>query len=141
MLSSFRCLAIVVFNLVFTAISAQALDDNLRNSLSGSWQWEQAKGICQKESLTTISFSADGNAMYLSSDASNYRDPDEISVHTYDIVGQPEVNLRTVIQGETRRTHAGDVVMWDIKMISNNEFCWHRSDWRNNECTQSLIKC
>jgi hypothetical protein len=54
---------------------------------------------------------------------------------------QSEPNLRMVIEGETRKTAAGEPVVWDLVLLSNDQFCWHRTDWSPGACTKAIVRC
>lgn len=132
----------VLLILTLQTYTAHALDNNTRQLLTGKWQWENSDQICQSNDISTISFSADGKKMYLSATTQSFANSDaEYKTHTYNMVDVNTAKLRTFIEGETRVDNHGDVIMWDIKIISENEFCWHRSDWDAQACTRSLLKC
>lgn len=103
--------------------------------------WGHDKEICLKDPIR-ISFSPDRKLMYhdtkqglMMSDASK---PNERLV--YRILAEYESFLRTEIIGEDRLTDGGKIVKWDLLLINQNSFCWHRSDW-GKMCTEPLISC
>ena len=59
----------------------------------------------------------------------------------YQIVGESQGVLNTVIEGEDRRTDRGHVVGWNLRMIDQASFCWQRWDWPREACTQPVISC
>ena len=126
---------------LLVASQSFAIDAETRKLLTGNWQWEHSNGICQKKTMSNIRFSENGEQMYFSAHAHDHsnREIEEV-IYTYNIIQHPK-KLRAFIEGETRVNTRGDVVMWDIKIINDNEFCWQRSDWQSGECTRSLLKC
>ena len=123
-----------------STVSVQSdLGGPIREVLVGNWQW---KGIPCDEA-PSYSFSNDGAFMYVRSergmkmgDASkSYTDV------TYMILDESSHVLRTQIDGEDRRTERGDIVVWDLVMLSQNGFCWHRTDWPAGSCTKVLRRC
>jgi hypothetical protein len=56
-------------------------------------------------------------------------------------VEQLQPVLRLSLIGEMRRTDDGERVVWDLVMISRDEYCWHRADWPEGKCTGSVERC
>lgn len=112
----------------------------VRSVLTGNWGWNERE--CE-EAPSKVTFSEDGALMFFSSDAGLVmnREGRVSSKLTYGIIAEHEKGLRAVIIGEERRTDRGDVVLWDLLLISDTRFCWHREDWPNNRCTKALIRC
>lgn len=111
----------------------------LRAVLTGAWAW--TKEECELDPIS-ISFSKDGAMMYHSNRAGLFlgdqSTPKEQVV--YRVLGETDGVLRTMIEGEDRRTPDGRVVGWDLVLLAEDAFCWHRWDWPA-ECTPPLISC
>lgn len=112
----------------------------LRDVLTGDWGW--TKEECQSNPQN-YSFSSDGAVMYVKKlDSSVSASDDRIYKTTkYQIIGESDEALRTVIEGESRRTSDGLVVTWDLILISKYRFCWRRGDWTASGCTEPIIRC
>jgi hypothetical protein len=48
---------------------------------------------------------------------------------------------RAFMEGETRTTAAGALVVWDLVLTSPNSYRWHRTDWRPSGYTQEIVRC
>ncbi len=46
-----------------------------------------------------------------------------------------------LIVGETRLTDAGEPVVWDLVLKSEDSFCWDRTDWEQGGCTKNNARC
>src|SRR5690606_21182497 len=98
---------------------------------AGRWSWTTARNSCS-ESDHSIRVSEDGTKMFLR-DRSDTTGADET---TYIIErtgpgiipGRDHV-IRASIVGETRRTDAGALVVWDLVLLTANRYTWHRADW------------
>lgn len=112
---------------------------DLRKTLTGSWAWTEEQ--CAIDPIR-ISFSRDGSLMYhrnregLFLGDKNSRKEQVV----YHILEETDRALRTMIEGEDRQTPQGETVGWDLILLSEDAFCWHRWDWPE-ECTQPLIAC
>ena len=54
---------------------------------------------------------------------------------------QSEPDLRMAIEGETRMTPTGELVVWDLVLLSPDRYCWHRTDWPHGGCTKAIVRC
>ena len=112
----------------------------IRDVVTGAW------GVTNEECQTNprlYSFSRDGALMYLwRADASeSLSGAVKNNTTTYQIIGQSDVVLRTVIEGESRRTSFDLVVTWDLILIDKDSFCWRRGDWEASDCTAPRFRC
>jgi hypothetical protein len=115
--------------------------EDIRPVISGRWDWQDADEACGADA-GTYSFPADEMTMMIM-----YERPSAVvggeatdSV-TYDLLEVTRNYARGRIRGETRLTAAGDAVIWDLTLLSRDSFCWHRTDWGPDECTDELIRC
>jgi hypothetical protein len=65
----------------------------------------------------------------------------EHRVAEYDIQEVSRRHVRGRIRGETRRTDAGEPVVWDLVLTSRDEYRWHRTDWPPGSDTKSVRRC
>ena len=56
-------------------------------------------------------------------------------------IQQAEPYLRAKIEGETRTTPSGELVVWEVIMLSPDRYCWHRTDWSEGACTAAIERC
>jgi len=112
----------------------------------GTWDWAKGDSTCLGNKHR-ISFSADRREMLLTFEepldtTSNQR------VVIYRILAagsgiHPEIPfvIRAAMEGETRRTDAGDPVVWDLIMATPHRYHWHRTDWPNLGITGAILRC
>lgn len=109
---------------------------------SGTWDWgDDEENFCSGNPHT-IAFSADRQVMTIT-----HRAPwtDTTGVEhratVYDIHEHTRGLIRGQIRGETRRTDAGDPVVWDLVLFSADEYRWHRTDWPTGRYTKGVFRC
>lgn len=112
----------------------------------GTWDWARGDSTCLGN-RHEISFSADQTQMLLTFEepldtASN--DP----VVRYSIIASgdavhPELPfvIRASMEGESRTTDGGALVVWDLIMATPNRYHWHRTDWPNLGVTNAVVRC
>jgi hypothetical protein len=112
----------------------------------GTWDWAKGDSTCQGD-RHGISFSPDRREMLLTFDES-LDTASKQRVVTYRILAagskiHPEVPfvIRAAMEGETRRTDAGELVVWDLILATPNRYHWHRTDWPNLAITGAIIRC
>jgi hypothetical protein len=109
--------------------------------VAGTWDWTGAEGFCEKNPHT-ITFSEDQSLMILT-----HKEPWTDSsgtahqVTTYEIREHTANRIRGFIQDETRRTDAGELVVWDLILTSPDAYQWHRTDWPPFGNTKSIQRC
>lgn len=112
----------------------------------GTWDWARGDSTCLGN-RHQISFSADGTEMRLTHDVpldsttndrvTRYRILDSgAGVHP----DLPFV-IRAAMEGEDRRTEAGELVIWDLILATPNRYHWHRTDWPNLGVTNAIVRC
>ncbi len=113
---------------------------NLRKSIVGPWAWNSEN--CEK-SPQIYSFSEDGSKMYVDSgEGLNLGNRNKKLYRViYNILDEQVNVLRTSIEGEDRFLDISTKVKWDLVLKSNNQFCWHRTDWAPQACTKPVHKC
>lgn len=115
-------------------------ETNIRAVLQGRWGWNDEQ--CEEDPFY-ITFSSDGANMYFDTKQGLVLgNKDQIKNRLkYQILDETDRVLRTVVEGEDRRTEKGHVVGWDLVLINNNSFCWRRWDWASDGCTQPVVSC
>jgi hypothetical protein len=111
------------------------------STLPGTWGWEGHKELSCDGTSHTLSFTRDRSVMLLQyTDKSNRVSDNPIPIVRYRVL-QAKPNLRMAIEGETRKTPGGELVVWDLVLLSPNRYCWHRTDWRPEGCTAAIERC
>jgi hypothetical protein len=109
--------------------------------LPGTWDWANRPGSCQ-DNPQTLALSADRTRVTL-----EYRKPVTNAAgkpqksEVYKILDARARLLHTVVEGETRKDRTGQPVTYDFMFVSDNSFCWHRSDWGKSQCTKMMVRC
>jgi hypothetical protein len=120
---------------------SEAQGRRLTDVLRGVWDWEAAPNRCQ-ENPHSISFPPGGGRMEIrhpKGAVSGNEAPQVVTV--YRILAEESRALRMEIIGETRKTERGDLVVWDLRLLSDDSYCWHRTDWPPQGCTGRVLRC
>lgn len=128
---------------------ALAADDGVDASFKmavGTWDFAHGDSTCIGNTHT-ISFTPDRQTMILTFNAP--RDTTRASrLATYNVLSAGRGHfldyphtIRGAIDGETRRTATGDLVVWDLVIVTPNRYHWHRTDWPEDGMTGAVIRC
>lgn len=111
----------------------------MREAAIGTWSVDENE--CKHSQ--TYSFSDNGDFMLVYSDDGLIVSEDGRTSNTskYRILSESNRAIRAAIEGEYRKTEDGTLVVWDMFLINDNEFCWHRTDWTVTACTGSMYRC
>ncbi len=123
--------------LVSVVAATPLLQGDVFARVTGTWRWDNRPKDCQDDPHT-ISFTPDHSQMILS-----YRPTkeDTLREYTYDIVATGPQVIRGRIRDETRRDSTGALVVWDLVLLNDSTYCWHRADWPTDGCTRSNVRC
>lgn len=109
--------------------------------VAGTWDWEGAEGFCH-DNPHTISFSSRRDTMTLTFVKPDTAEDGSVTrAWRYKIYGHTRHSVRGFIQGETRRTDAGKLVVWDLVLMSRDGYRWHRTDWAPGGYTKQVLRC
>jgi hypothetical protein len=132
--------------LVFLAValllaSNAAARDPLLRHFEGTWGLPGSFASCE-ENAVTISFSDDGDEMRIQY-SQPIPGPDDVpgTDFRYRVIGVAGNSVRMALDGETRTTADGDLVVWDLARLSDEAYCWHRADWEPESCTPPRLRC
>ncbi len=110
---------------------------DLPRHLEGRWDWASAKTPCS-ESAHVISFSDDRQTMRIIQPASG---ADTAVTTIYDVVEISPERVRGAIRGETRQTSKGIPIVWDLVMITADQYQWQQTDWSFWQFTGAVRRC
>ncbi|HEX6037229.1 hypothetical protein [Longimicrobium sp.] len=102
--------------------------------IEGEWRWGNNETGCDSAQIMRVAYG--GKYIISSYPDQGSRDSSEYRVLTV----VPGV-IRARITGETRKDAEGRAVLWDFVQLSEDSFCWRRSDWDPDGCTQPLYRC
>ena len=60
---------------------------------------------------------------------------------TYTLVSWNKNKITMKLDGENRKTKEGNLVVWELWVLNNNRYTWHRTDWNENLHTPFIEKC
>jgi hypothetical protein len=134
-------LVLTVLSLALGCASGPSTTDEWVSVVSGTWGLASGEATCQNNPHE-ISFSSDRLHMNV-----ELRSPIQSGIGTteskfrYRILGARPSELRMELEGETRTTDDGKLVIWDLRMRGQDEYCWHRTDWPYRACTARSVRC
>jgi hypothetical protein len=107
--------------------------------IAGHWRWSPGEGgsidpftlaVAEDRRTLTLTFRrAPGSAS-----------TGDDSVFVYRVLGTRADAIETEMVGESRKTTAGEVVRWDFVRLSEDGFCWRRSDWAATGCMRPILR-
>jgi hypothetical protein len=107
--------------------------------IPGRWAWTRGDAA---DNPFTLSWSADRKSLDLvysrpvpMDSAGNTRD-----TFTYRDAAVGPGYVRGTVDGERRMDAGGRPVAWDFVWLSQDSFCWRRSDWPPDGCTASIVR-
>jgi hypothetical protein len=109
--------------------------------LPGKWGWRHDKHAGCDSNPHIISFSEDRKEMTLT-----YARPAETVIgetmtSRYRILSDSP-HLRVLLEGETRRNPATNrLVLWDLVLVTPDQYCWHRADGKPGSCSRRIVRC
>ena len=108
--------------------------DKMFQILDGDWSYLEID--CKNP--ITIKVSKDRKSIKLIYPKSEANDKSEY-VFVVSEVGSHYI--RGQYEGEKRLTEAGKLEVWDFMFTSEDEFVWHREDWKNLGVTPPVTRC
>ena len=115
--------------------------EQIYSVLEGKWDWEYLENSC-RENPFTISFDDDRKKLFLTyENAKNDEGKPEKKVYTYNLLGIDFFRIRGQMVGEKRLTDDRKPISWDFILLSKDEFCWYRTDWKTGGCTRKIVRC
>ena len=108
--------------------------------LPGKWGWNGSSDC--DVSPEEIRFSTDRKQMFLAH--APIKDDDTREPHrevTYQILRILPNGISMSLDGEDRLDSSGKPVTWDLILLDQDRYCWHRSDWRSGGCTKPVDRC
>lgn len=130
--------ALLMSSLLVLDSTATTDDIDLRNIAAGTWGFPLTQASCSDNPHLLI-FSNMGRTMTMRYTVS--LDGNEPTQATYEVLntGSDFIRMRKV--NEAERTDGGELVVWDLVLLSEDSYCWHRTDWQPKGCTQPVIRC
>lgn len=112
-------------------------DEWLATLLPGTWATRIDGHACD-ENPHKVSLGEDGKVFSV-----RFRQPpleDSKDLFSYSVIDFGDDFLRMKMDGETRKTDAGELVVWDLALVSPDSYCWRRTDWPSS-CSELRTRC
>jgi len=111
----------------------------LFNAVTGNWAWE---GTSCADSAHKLSFSENNTRMiYTAPKPFKSATGEMTSISRYRVLYAEENRITAYIEGETRRTAAGDRVIWVLVLQDPKTYVWRRTDWPAGNATKKILRC
>jgi len=121
------------------ALTSGRAEPRILSRVEGEWGWASDVPLNCATNPHTISVTPDQKQMILRN-----REPVDstgLQEARYDIVSYSGPTIRLSMHGETRRTPAGDLVLWDLVLLDPNFYAWRQTDWLPYRFTRILERC
>lgn len=133
-----KILFIFFIALVSGCSSTSSIDPSMIMKLSGTWD-EATEGRCSTNYHT---ITINGSVLKLSYVEKGYiSETDGRQTLTYSILSAEDNFLRVQLENETRLDSKGKPVIWHLKPLTVDQYCWGRDDWGQSQCTVPRVKC
>lgn len=119
-----------------------AASADLFKSVSGEWAVLDEGAVNCDKGTEFISFSEDFSVATFTS-TEKYalgagKESNAITDKVLDVQGN---TITMSLNGETRTTAAGQLVVWSLVLVEDKVFVWRRTDWLKSQSTQPRIRC
>ncbi len=131
--------AFFVILLLCSACSSHSpINQEMQTKLQGSWQSTNSP-VCEAN-FHTITFN--NKTLEISYDEQGFISEAEArKTFVYTILSTEKNLIRVQLENETRLDKKGNPVVWHLKPLRNDKYCWGRDDWPDLSCTASRYKC
>jgi hypothetical protein len=111
-------------------------------ALAGTWGWTKDRARSCTVNPHTLAFSADRRFLILRHRAPIETHDGSARIEAYYRVLQIGKNSVTLLlEGETRRQRDGRPISWELRLLSDTAYCWHRTDKSTRECSPPVVRC
>ena len=112
------------------------------SALSGQWGWTSDRARSCARNPHTLAFSADRRFLILRHRAPiDTFDGGKRSEAYYRVLQSSADSLTLSLEGETRRQRDGRSVVWEMRLLSDSAYCWHRTDKSDRSCSAPIVRC
>ena len=59
----------------------------------------------------------------------------------YRVLQSSADSLTLSLEGQTRRQRDGRTVVWEMRLLSDSAYCWHRTDKSDRSCSAPIVRC
>ena len=137
------CITFLLGLIFFVGCSFKGVkyDRGVVQTIEGNWEWRNGKDTCNLNPHE-ISFNKKRTKMYITygKPILGYNEK-QLKKVEYNVHRILKDRVHLTINKETRTDPTGELVEWDLILISDDEYCWYRHDWKKGACTKSNYRC
>lgn len=111
---------------------------DVRELAAGTWGFEVEGASCS-DNPHTLAFSDVGRTMTMQYSVGLDGNAPTKATYTVLATGVDFIRMRKV--DESEKTESGETVVWELLILSEDSYCWHRTDWQPGGCTQPASRC
>jgi hypothetical protein len=126
--------------LVYGCSSTNGIKSSKNSIIEGVWH-ETANSSCDANYHKVTVEDSFLNIQYIDRGYVSNEDKVGRQVFVYDILESFDNELKVRLKDETRKDSEGNEVIWFLKSIGSNQYCWRRDDWDKNDCTMPRYRC
>ena len=97
------------------------------------WGWPDGDPFCQ-DKTRTFTFNSDRTLM------NSYVSEEDINV-VYKVHSFGNTSVTMEIIGEHQQIWDGAIVVWELRLVETDAFCWHNTAMRLLSCSPFLRRC
>jgi len=125
--------------LSFGAVGANAEEKNdIFSKVVGTWEWADRVGTAESNPHTIKFVDENKAAVFSLANPIKSQDGTTKRSYTYKVLYSGEHSITMFLDGETRKTDAGDLVIWVLMLKTPDVYCWRRTDWPPQGCTKEV---
>jgi hypothetical protein len=127
--------------LLFLAAPARA--ETIFDRMVGVFGSTQSEEFYCSRNPSSLSFSADrSRATFTFLRPAKIYNGSIVASVSYTVIGSDDDSITMTLDGEERRTDAGEQVVWVLHPIDRPDgFCWGRTDWDPKACVGREVRC
>lgn len=127
----------IIATLLLSPLSGQAA------WLDGHWGWTIDNGYDCETNPHWFEFAVDKSSFAIVNETPIESASGELTTRSvYRILDVRGDVIEAALEGESRRTEAGDLVVWNLVILRElDRYCWQRTDWPEDACTAHVERC
>lgn len=123
---------------VFSCTTTKQVNSDIFHKVAGTWEWKHHIGT-DRYNPHTITFSDDNKIANFTTMKPFKSHGNLISFYTYNVLSNDDKSITMSLNGETRKTDSGDLVVWILFLKGTDVYCWRRTDWKSSACTKDIV--
>ncbi len=124
---------------LLSAQPVMSADSDIFSTIEGTWAWKDRENCGEK--WHRIEFRDNNTTAYFWMPEGKTSKRTGKNYYTYEVRGHDRKSIRMFLNGEDRKDKEGNLVVWDLVLVDNDRYCWHRTDWKPGGCTKKILRC